>query len=401
MKPVVPRQYKREDPLKVTEAGFPRAPGQISLCPFFQRALDRVLPGDFMGRKLTAVLVLATLVVVLPAFAENPGTGALEYPDKRLEEAAVAEERGVDSLEEPFPQKGDAAEKGKDDSVSATLGDTPPSPTVAPGREAGLSGEKALAELQEWLEEEPEEKGPAQAGSENAESGAKGPGKAQDAAKRPSGTSTLYGYPERKNFIRISKTDVNRFVCENGDVTGTIYSEDKGIEVKKAGRNAFLRIRPNSFAFEHPFEFYVICGDELYTFIVEGDWISASKVVLKDGAGKVEEALDFFRGKTREGNIVEIIKKSWNEKWEDGWREIPRYRTMEQTGDYKIVWYKTVDTGTPWVLELFVIEGIGNPVKLREENFLDGDVVAVSCLEPLVAKGRLGKVAVIREKASP
>jgi hypothetical protein len=392
MTPVVSRKYTWQNLLAVIEAGLAVVRGWTFLPPFPRRESGCLCSRVFARSSITVFLLLATFFVAFPAVAQNPSTDPQEYAEKKVEGFPPAEEHRAD-LSDKLPAHSSSGD--------AVAGNSPPSLSATPDHQPKLSGQEALAELQQWLEEEPEEESPAPTDADSSKDEPKSPGKAQDAPKPISGTSTLYGYLERKNFIRISKTDVNRFVCENGDVTGTIYSEDKGIEVKKAGRNAFLRIRPNSFAFEHPFEFYVTCGDELYTFIVEGDWISASKVVLKDGAGKVEEALDFFRGKTREGNVVDIIKKGWNEKWEDGWREIPRYRAIEQTKDYKVVWYKTVDTGTPWVLELFVVEGIGNPVKLKEEDFLDGDVVAVSCLEPLVAKGRLGKVAVIREKASP
>jgi len=390
-----------------------------------------------MKRKL-ALLVLMGVLVADVLCAQDPGANTHEHieksmgqapqkaglvdPDANKDEGLLSTGIGLlgNSAEKSFGESGDN-ETEKEAVESAGRDTVRHSPVGSYGHKEIISPEKAMHEINEWLEKDEASKKGSGGGPEKNESKKDTDGptedgrsleavapdvrkKALDAEKRRSGTgpveTALFGYPERKNYIRISKTDVNRFVCENGDVTGTIYSEDKGIEVKKSGRNAFLRIRPDSFAFEHPFEFYVMCDEELYTFIIEGEWISASRIVLKDGGRRVEEALDFFEGKDRELNVVEVVKKSWNEKWEEGWREIPRFRTVKQTKDCKTVWYKTVDTGTPWVLEMFIVEGLGQPVKLKEEDFLDGDVVAVSCLDPLVARGRMGKVVVIREKAS-
>lgn len=391
-----------------------------------------------MKRNLATLLVLMSVVVADVVYAQHPDANTHEHREKSLGQAFqkahpvetdANEDKGLvsagiglpgDSVKhsngEPVNNETEKEAAGSSDRDSITH-----SPAGSYGRKEIMSPEKAMQEINEWLEDDNASKKGLDGGPEKNESKKDTDSppedgrpreevapdvqkKALDTEKRRFGTgpveTALFGYPERKNYIRISKTDVNRFVCENGDVTGTIFSEDKGIEVKKSGRNAFLRIRPDSFAFEHPFEFYVMCDEELYTFIIEGEWISASRIVLKDGGRKVEEALDFFKGKDRELNVVEVVRKSWNDKWEEGWREIPRFRTVKQTKDCKTVWYKTVETGTPWVLEMFIVEGLGQPVKLKEEDFLDGDVIAVSCLDPLVARGRMGKVVVIREKAS-
>ena len=41
-------------------------------------------------------------------------------------------------------------------------------------------------------------------------------------------------------FVDVSKTDVNRIVCENGDIGKIVYSKDKELTIQKDGENAFI-----------------------------------------------------------------------------------------------------------------------------------------------------------------
>ena len=43
-------------------------------------------------------------------------------------------------------------------------------------------------------------------------------------------------------FIDISKTDVNRIICENGNIGKIVYSKDKELTIQKDGENAFNEI---------------------------------------------------------------------------------------------------------------------------------------------------------------
>jgi len=44
-------------------------------------------------------------------------------------------------------------------------------------------------------------------------------------------------------YIKISKTDTSRIECTTGKIGQIIYSKDKEINVKKAGKNAFVKLK--------------------------------------------------------------------------------------------------------------------------------------------------------------
>ena len=45
-------------------------------------------------------------------------------------------------------------------------------------------------------------------------------------------------------FVDVSKTDVNRIVCENGEIGKIVYSKDKELTIQKDGENAFVKLSP-------------------------------------------------------------------------------------------------------------------------------------------------------------
>lgn len=210
---------------------------------------------------------------------------------------------------------------------------------------------------------------------------------------------TLYVYPEKKTYLTLSKADINRFLCEGGEVTGVIFSEDKGLHVTRSGVNAFLRIIPDGYAFGSPFELYMICGgDTLYRMIGDPQWVSARNVILKDGGKKLDQALDFFKGRFREESIVRLIRQSLKEEWDPAWTITPRYALAARTDDYKVTWYRSIDTRTQWTVEQYIIEPLAGEIRVEETAFVDRRTVAVSCPDPVIAPGKLGQVLVIREK---
>lgn len=209
----------------------------------------------------------------------------------------------------------------------------------------------------------------------------------------------IEAFQERKNFVTISKTDINRFVCENGEMAGAIYSEDKGIQINRTGSNAFVRVIPDSHAYSLPWELYLMCGKTLYSFIVETDRITPAKVILKDGDAHVADSLEIFKGKDREQNIKDLIQAAYKESWDSNWKAVQQFQVVRQTKDFKATWYMSVDTFTPWTIDLFIIQGLSeNPVTIDDQWFIDANTVAVSVFDSTVSQGRISKVAVIRSK---
>ena len=224
--------------------------------------------------------------------------------------------------------------------------------------------------------------------------------KEETAGARPS-NDTIYVMPESRKTVDLSKTDINRFHCERGELTGTIFSEDKGITVNRSGKDGFLRIIPESYAFEIPFELFMICSEDKESSIyrIIGNPVNelSKNVILKDDGGKVTSAINFFKGKDREQVLVEMIEKSWSEEWETYWKIIPRYQRIANEPDYKITWYRTIETMSEWVIEQYIIEALTDDLKIPETAFVNRSTAAVSVFDSTIENGRFGQVVVIRE----
>lgn len=214
----------------------------------------------------------------------------------------------------------------------------------------------------------------------------------------------IHVWPEDKTFVPISRIDVNRFVCAHGQVRGHFFSRDKGIVTHKAGKNLFLRIVPDSYAFKHPFELYVVCGtpkeEETYFMILTGEDISSRTVVLQHSAKSTREVRS---SSPRVARIVELVKQAFSESFSPGFTitrtlDVIPPKTFGLPKGMKIFRYLEVDTGD-WVCELyFLSSSLNAPYRLKEENFVLDDTVAVSALTPVVPANGFGRLLIIREK---
>lgn len=214
---------------------------------------------------------------------------------------------------------------------------------------------------------------------------------------------TIYVYPEKKKHIDLSRIDVNRIHCE-GDrgVVGFVYATDKGIEVTKNGSNAFLRIVPEEWAFENPFELFVMCGEQgssdLYRMIAYPKNLSTRNVILKDEGRRIQNALDFFKGRSRDENIAAIIKSVWEENFDEAWTVIPKAQQVSpKYGSYQITLYRTIHTNADWIIDEYSIQNQGAPLAVREEMFVGSNTVAVAVIDSVIETDKLGQVIVIRE----
>lgn len=213
---------------------------------------------------------------------------------------------------------------------------------------------------------------------------------------------TIYVHPEKKKHIDLSRIDVNRIHCE-GDrtVVGFVYATDKGIEVSKNGANAFLRIVPEEWAFENPFELFVMCGEhgnsDLYRMIAYPKNLSTRNVILKDEGSRIQEAIDFFKGRSRDENIAAIVKAVWEENFEESWTIIPKAQKVAQRhGNYQITLFRTILTNADWIVDEYSIQNQGGPLAVKEEMFVGSNTVAVAVIDPVIETNQIGQVIVIR-----
>ena len=82
-------------------------------------------------------------------------------------------------------------------------------------------------------------------------------------------------HPERTVWVELSNTDLNRVVCSNGDISDVLFSQEKGIKVKTAGSDAYIKFMIQAAQTPDekpervnvPSEFYLVCAGETYSFI--------------------------------------------------------------------------------------------------------------------------------------
>ncbi|NNF15700.1 MAG: hypothetical protein HKN70_03080, partial [Gammaproteobacteria bacterium] len=77
--------------------------------------------------------------------------------------------------------------------------------------------------------------------------------------------------PEAVTSGTLSNRDVNRIVCEDGDINDNFFSEEKGAIVSNQGKNSFIKFRQKHDGLHKPEyitarnEFYVVCAGQVYT----------------------------------------------------------------------------------------------------------------------------------------
>lgn len=132
-------------------------------------------------------------------------------------------------------------------------------------------------------------------------------------------------------FIDISKTDVNRIICENGNIGKIVYSKDKEISMQKDGENVFVKLLPVStksngvvvetFINDFTRDVYVECNEKMYSFnLVPKDVSAQTILLLNNGPRKSNgEARKFEKSNSFEKTITDIMKSVYKEKEPDGY----------------------------------------------------------------------------------
>ncbi|MGB9811625.1 MAG: TraK domain-containing protein, partial [Dictyoglomus turgidum] len=117
--------------------------------------------------------------------------------------------------------------------------------------------------------------------------------------------------PEMVTAVKMSSSDVNRIVCPV-DIKDVVYSEEKGIQVKISGKNAFVKFLIKKLAGKEiysniPADLYVVCGDNVFSIIAFPERIPSVTVYLEDKKGKIKEILE-KKQMPLEKEIVEYVK---------------------------------------------------------------------------------------------
>jgi conjugal transfer pilus assembly protein TraK len=217
--------------------------------------------------------------------------------------------------------------------------------------------------------------------------------------------------PETATKVNVSRTDINRVYCPGSDISDVLYSEEKGIEVKITGKSAFLKFLPsfstNSPEYEAgPAEFYIVCGNDMYTIIAEPKGIPAVTInlssSLKERIGKTKE---FFKGLAFEEGILKLIRHAYTNSLPDYFRVKIALESINIFNDLKMQLVKTVQAeGAGLLLKEYAVQNISpGEMEIKESDFLNKEIttraVAVAVDPHILKENEIARLFVV-EKAN-
>jgi len=117
--------------------------------------------------------------------------------------------------------------------------------------------------------------------------------------------------------VYMSSKDNNRVSCPV-KIRDVVYSREKGsgIGVKVVRKNAFIKFLVSEIGGKRiyatePSEFFITCGDDVYSIIAVPKEIPAQTIVLSPGRKKrIEENMDIFAGIPFEKKVTKIIREA-------------------------------------------------------------------------------------------
>jgi len=217
-------------------------------------------------------------------------------------------------------------------------------------------------------------------------------------------------FPEHTTKVNLSSTDVNRFVCP-GPIKDVMFSQDKGIKVKVAGENAFVKFQALKRGQEilyskTPSEFYVVCAGDVYSMIGMPRQIPAQTVRLSSGIKKrIEKNLSLFAGLPLEKKILKLVKQAYT-------GDLPESYTVRKISKQMDLFNQVWLTAKRDIL----VEGEGLGVReyvvslkdgegqwrLSEKDFLrpalTRNPLAVAIEEPLLTPGDKSRVFIVERR---
>ena len=215
--------------------------------------------------------------------------------------------------------------------------------------------------------------------------------------------------PEGTSQVFLSSSDINRVICPV-EIKDAIYSKEKGLTVRLAEQNAFVKWlvvkkEGKDFYATTPSELYIVCGQNVYTLIAVPKRIPAQTIQLSSGkADAIKTNLALFQEVPFEKKILTLIKRIYTDNLPDSFTVERVNKTYPVFQDVSLVLYAVV-----------TVEGEGLRVKeyrariaegakqdaflLKEKDFLATDLasrpVAISIDVLHLKKGATSRIFVV------
>jgi conjugal transfer pilus assembly protein TraK len=128
--------------------------------------------------------------------------------------------------------------------------------------------------------------------------------------------------PEGTSQVFLSSSDINRVICPV-EIKDAIYSKEKGLTVRLAEQNAFVKwlvVKKDGkdLYATAPSELYIVCGQNVYTLIAVPKRIPAQTIQLSSGkADAIKTNLALFQEVPFEKKILTLIKRIYTDNLPD------------------------------------------------------------------------------------
>ncbi len=236
----------------------------------------------------------------------------------------------------------------------------------------------------------------------------------EEAPASPGEEGALPGLPQRitpegPSQVVLSSSDINRVICPV-EIKDAIYSKEKGLTVKLAGQNAFVKFLVmkkdgKDLYATTPSELYVVCGESVYTMIAIPRRVPAQTIQLSRGkADSIKKNLALFAEVPFEKKIIAIIKKIYTDSVPDSFTVSKVDKPYPLFQGLSLVLHRvvTIDGEGLAVKEYRARIADGwkdSSVILREKDFLTTDLaqrpVAVSIDTMNLKKGETSRIFII------
>lgn len=216
-------------------------------------------------------------------------------------------------------------------------------------------------------------------------------------------------HSEETQIVEVSKTDINRIVCPV-EITSVIYSKEKDIEIKREGRNLFVKflvrqiIDPNTGQVKNtildiPRDLYVECGGKIFSLILIPKEVPPTTIILKADFSDLKKAYEFEKSFTEyEKMLVELIKKAYFETPPDGYKVKVKNTLVEEFKELSLILSKVYEGATVSIEEYLIIAR--EDVELFEEMFIPylKHPLAITIVKPKLKAGEQTRMIVVRKR---
>jgi conjugal transfer pilus assembly protein TraK len=221
------------------------------------------------------------------------------------------------------------------------------------------------------------------------------------------GNATTVVSAEVAALVELSSSDINRLVCP-ADIKDVIYSKEKGILVRIAGRNAFVKFSIKKDAGKEvysttPTEIYIVCGEKVFTLIAVPKRIPSKTVMLSGEDDKAKKNISLFSGMPFEKKVLSIIRSVYTENIPESFTVKEEHKPYDLYKGLKLTLRRTVLVeGEGVILKEFVAEAVEH-MEIEEKDFLKSEItanpVAVSIDRLKLSKGETARI-IIAERVS-